>query len=72
MEDETESRILNEAAGAHMTSRRILDLMEQKGEDDPLKLMIRLLTEIRETQRGILLKLSTLEKRLQRLEEQRD
>ncbi|GBQ49548.1 hypothetical protein AA18890_3192 [Komagataeibacter europaeus LMG 18890] len=49
MEDETESRILNEAAGAHMTSRRILDLMEQKGEDDPLKLMIRLLTEIRET-----------------------
>nr|WP_236944720.1 MobA/MobL family protein [Komagataeibacter nataicola] len=41
-------------------------------DDDPLKLMIRLLTEIRETQRGILLKLSTLEKRLQRLEEQRD
>ncbi|GBQ05104.1 hypothetical protein AA11826_2146 [Komagataeibacter oboediens DSM 11826] len=72
MEDETESRILNEAAGAHTTSRRILDLMEQKGEDDPLKLMIRLLTEIRETQRGILLKLSTLEKRLQRLEERHD
>ena len=46
--------------------------MEQKGDDDPLKLMIRLLAEIRETQRGILLKLSTLEKRLQRLEEQRD
>ncbi|GBQ46092.1 hypothetical protein AA15973_0801 [Komagataeibacter sucrofermentans DSM 15973] len=72
MEDETESRILNEAAGAHTTSRRILDLMEQKGDDDPLKLMIRLLAEIRETQRGILLKLSTLEKRLQRLEERRD
>lgn len=72
MEDETEARILNEATGAHLTSRRILELMEPTGEADPILLMIRLLTEIRETQRGMLLKLSTLEKRLQGLEERRD
>ncbi|GEL65437.1 hypothetical protein KBA01_27230 [Kozakia baliensis] len=46
--------------------------MEGEADGDPIVLIIRLLTEIRETQRGMMLKLSTLEARLRNLEEPRD
>ena len=57
------SAILDEARGAHLASREILQLMQETG-DDPIAVILRLLESIHTSQRSILTRLEIIERRL--------
>jgi ribosomal 50S subunit-associated protein YjgA (DUF615 family) len=64
MPDEPSAKaILNEARGAHVTSREILELM-QETEGDPIRGIIATLEAIQLQQQTILTKLEIIERRL--------
>jgi ribosomal 50S subunit-associated protein YjgA (DUF615 family) len=64
MPDEPSAKaILNEARGAHVTSREILGLM-QETEGDPIRMIIATLEAIQLQQQTILTKLEIIERRL--------
>jgi len=64
MPDEPSAKaILNEARGAHVTSREILELM-QETEGDPIRVIIATLEAIQLQQQTILTKLEIIERRL--------
>jgi ribosomal 50S subunit-associated protein YjgA (DUF615 family) len=64
MPDEPSAKaILNEARGAHVTSREILELM-QETEGDPIRAIIATLEAIQLQQQTILTKLEIIERRL--------
>ena len=56
--------ILSEARGAHETSREILGLMQDGGEDDPIKQILALLQRLQAGQQAMLTRLESLERRL--------
>lgn len=69
-EKPTADAILNEARGAHATSKEILELM-QEPSDDPIQVMLAALQAIQEsqqkiqgTQQAILTRLDIIERRL--------
>lgn len=55
--------ILDEARGAHDASRKILDLMEESGED-PIEVIMAMLQVIQTSQQTILTRLGNIEQRL--------
>ena len=55
--------ILNEARGAHTTSRQILGLLQEPGQD-PIEVIIAALGVIQETQRRILTRLDIIDRKL--------
>ena len=55
--------ILNEARGAHTTSRQILGLLQEPGAD-PIEVIIAALRAIEETQRRILTRLDIIDRKL--------
>jgi ribosomal 50S subunit-associated protein YjgA (DUF615 family) len=64
MPDEPSAKaILNEARGAHVTSREILELM-QETEGDPIRVIVATLEAIQLQQQTILTKLEIIERRL--------
>jgi len=69
-EKPTADAILNEARGAHVTSKEILELM-QEPSDDPIQVMLAALQalqegqqKIQDTQQAILTRLDIIERRL--------
>ena len=62
-DDPSAQAILTEARGAHVTSREILDLM-QETEGDPIRVIIATLEAIQLQQQTILTKLEIIERRL--------
>ncbi len=59
----TEDAILKEARGAHVTSRKILELV-QEPVDDPILAIFTALQRIEDRQQGILTKLTIIERKL--------
>ena len=55
--------ILSEARGAHTTSRQILGLLQELGQD-PIEVIIAALGVIQETQRRILTRLDIIDRKL--------
>ena len=55
--------ILSEARGAHTTSRQILGLLQEPGQD-PIEVIIAALGVIQETQRRILTRLDIIDRKL--------
>ena len=55
--------ILTEARGAHTTSRQILGLLQEPGQD-PIEVIIAALGVIQETQRRILTRLDIIDRKL--------
>jgi len=62
-DDPSAKAILTEARGAHVTSREILELM-QETEGDPIRVIIATLEAIQLQQQTILTKLEIIERRL--------
>lgn len=56
--------ILGEARGAHEVSKEILGLMQDGGEDDPIKGILTLLQRLLDGQQAIMTRLDIIERRL--------
>ena len=62
-EKPTAVAILDAARGAHATSKEILELMQEPG-DDPIQVIIAALQKIQDTQQALLTRLDIIERRL--------
>lgn len=72
MEKPIEDAILDEAQGAHRTSQEILALMQETGEEDPIRAIFTMLTNITLRQNLMLEKIEAMERKLIELTRQRD
>lgn len=64
MEKPIENKILTEAQGAHRTSQEILALMQETGEEDPIRAIFAMLTHITIQQKFMLEKVAFIERKL--------
>ena len=61
MERPVEDKILNKAEGAHRTAQEILALLQETEEDDPIRIMFKMLADISVRQRQLISKVDSME-----------
>jgi hypothetical protein len=72
MKQPVEDKILNEAEGAHRTAQEILALLQETDEEDPIRLIIKLLLDIKMQQKQVISQIDSMQVALIALERQRD
>ncbi len=72
MEKPIEDKILNEAQGAHRTSQEILALMQEPGDEDPIRLIFAVLRDIAIHQHQMVSDLKAMNEKLNTLLHRQD
>jgi hypothetical protein len=61
MKQPVEDKILNEAQGAHRTAQEILALLQETEEDDPIRIILKMLADISVRQKLLISKVDSME-----------